>query len=226
MRKLIIVFFFFLLMDIVIASTAAAAPPPYPTFSAEEEANLQKGQPVFREEQFTDAKGHRAGRGVAYLLINAKPEKIWKSILDYDHYKEFYPNVHTAKLTKKENDHLYVFFILDVVGIMKIKYNVDHTFHAQDNRLTWKMDQTKKNDFKETTGFWQIWPRPDGTSLVCYSVYVETGRWVPGFLQKAVDKIGLTTWGLKKVVTCMKKRAEMGKAYQGEPDRKLKKDEV
>lgn len=203
-----------------------SAPPAEPSFTDEELGMLNKGEPVFREERFKDKKGHESGQGVGYILINAPPEDIWKVILDYDSYAGFYPNVHTAKLTKKEGDHYYVHFVLDVVGVLKIKYNVDHTYIPADNRLTWKMDQSKKNDFKETTGFWQIWPRPGGKSLVCYSVYVETGRWVPEFLQKAVDKIGLTTWGLKKVVTCMKKRVEQGSAYKGEADRKLDKDEL
>ena len=208
------------------AGIALSENAPEPSFSEQELALLAKGEPVFREEQFKDSKGHRAGRGVAYIHIKAQPQAIWKHILDYDHYAEFYPNIHTAKITKKQDNHYYVFFTLDALGLLKIKYNVDHTFSPQENLLTWKMDQSQKNDFKETTGFWRIWPRPDHTSLVCYSVYVQTGRWVPAFLQKAVDKVGLTTWGLKKVVTCMKKRVEMGSSYKGEPDRKLKEGEI
>ena len=50
------------------ASLAMAASAEEPTFNAEEKAALDKGDPVFREEQFKDAKGHRAGQGVAYIL--------------------------------------------------------------------------------------------------------------------------------------------------------------
>ncbi len=205
----------------VLVATSKADPPPYPKFTPEQEAKLERGEPVMREEQFTDEKGHRVGRGVAYIVIDAPPERIWDVILDYDHYAEFYPNVHSAKITKKEGNHIYVHFVLNVLGVLKVKYNVDHTFHKEANRLTWKMDQTKKNDFKETIGFWQIWQRPDGKSLVCYSVYVETGRWIPGFVQKAVDSLGITSWALEKVVTCMKKRVEQGRSYKKEKDRTL-----
>ena len=204
-----------------VAFARADEPLPYPNLTPEQEAKLSKGEPVLREEQFTDDKGHRVGRGVVYIVIDAPPEKIWDVILDYDHYAEFYPNVHKAEITKKEGNHIYVYFVLNALGVLKIKYNIDHTFHKDENRLTWKMDQSKKNDFKESIGFWQIWPRKDGKSLVCYSVYVETGRWIPGFLQKAVDSLGITSWALGKVATCMKNRVEQGEAYKGEEDRKL-----
>ena len=219
LRRLAIVIFFGLC--VLFAFSAKCAPPPYPQFSPEEIAKLERGETVLREEQFNDTSGHRVGRGVAYIVINASPEKIWDVILDYDHYAEFYPNVNMAKITKREQDHIYVYFVLNALGMIKIEYNVDHTFHKEENRLTWKMDQTKDNDFKETIGFWQIWPRADGKSLVCYSVYVETGRWIPGFLQKAVDSLGITGWALEKVATCMKKRVEQGPNYKKEEDRKL-----
>jgi len=217
---------FCVLLALAYISLAYAAAPPAPTLTAAEETTLAGGKPVFREEQFDDGAGHRSGRAVAYIIIQAPPEKIWAQILDYDHYAEFYPNVHSVKLTKKEGNHYYVYFVLDIVGIMDLNYNVDHTYIPEDNRLTWKMDQSKTNDFKETTGFWQIWPRANGQSLVCYSVYIETGKWVPGVVQKAVDKIGLTTWSLQKVVNCMKKRVELGAQYKGEPDRKLDQGEL
>lgn len=194
---------------------------PYPKFAPEQETALERGEPVLREEQFTDSEGNRVGRGVVYIIIDAEPAKIWDVILDYDRYAEFYPNVHTAKITKREGNDIYVYFELNVLGVLKVKYNVKHTFYPEQNRLTWEMDKTKENDFKETTGFWQIWERADGKSLVCYSVYVETGRWIPGFVQKAADSLGITTWALEKVATCMKKRVEQGEAYRKEEDRKL-----
>jgi len=215
---------FFVGAVLVLSAHSSAGPPP--DFSAEERVRMEKGEPVLREEQFTDAEGNRVGRGVSYGIINAGPEKIWNVILDFDNYTEFYPNVHTAKLTKKKNNHFFVYFVLNVLSVVKVRYNVDHTLHPAENRLTWRMDRTKKNDFRETTGFWQIWPLPGEKSLVCYSVYVETGRGIPKFVQKLVDKIGLTSWGLKKVVACLKKRVELGSGYKGEPDRILKGSEI
>lgn len=189
-----------------------------PSFTAEERAKLDAGDPVMREERFHDAKGQRAGKAVAYIRVNAPPTKIWDVILDFDRYAEFYPNLSESALMSHTGNEYHVKFLLNVLGLLKLRYHVIHTYTPERGLMTWKMDQTKKNDFQETTGFWKIWPHEGGRSLVCYSVYIEAGRGVPKFAEDFADKLGLTTWGLKKVVVSLKKRVEIGAAFKGDGD--------
>ncbi len=189
-----------------------------PTFTVDERAKLDAGDPVMREERFNDAKGQRAGKAIAYIRVNAAPTKIWDVILDFDRYAEFYPNLSESALTSHAGTEYQARFLLNVLGLLRLRYHVIHTYMPERNAMTWKMDQTKKNDFKETTGFWKIWPEDGGRSLVCYSVYIEAGRGVPKFAEDFADKLGLTTWGLKKVVVSLKKRVEIGSAFKGDGD--------
>ncbi len=208
------------LILVVIAATTHAdetIPSSPPAFTADERAKLDAGDPVMREERFNDAKGQRAGRAVAYIRVNAEPTKIWDVILDFDRYAEFYPNLSESVQTGHTGDEYHVKFLLNVLGLLKLRYHVIHTRMPEENAMTWKMDQAKKNDFKETTGFWKVWPE-GGSSLVCYSVYIEAGRGVPKFAEDFADKLGLTTWGLKKVVVSLKKRVEIGAAFKGDGD--------
>ncbi|MCB1153938.1 MAG: SRPBCC family protein [Deltaproteobacteria bacterium] len=195
-----------------------ADPPPRPNFTTEERERLNEGKPLLREERYDDAKGQRAGQGVGYIHINAAPKKIWDVILDFNRYAEFYPNLKESKLTAHEENHYDVYFVLSVIGLLKLRYNINHEYLPDQDRMTWKMDQTKKNDFKETVGFWQVWPDGDG-SLVCYSVVIETGRGVPKWAENFADSLGLTTWGLKKVVVSMKRRVEEGENFKGDGDK-------
>lgn len=201
------------------AASALAAAPERPSFSAEEKATLESGEPILREEQYDDAEGNRAGRGVGYILIKGDAAMFWAVALDFNRYAEFYPNLHAAQLTRRDGNHYFVAFTLDIIGMIKVRYHIDHTHLLDQDRMTWVMDKTQKNDFEETTGFWQVWSWDDRNILVCYSVYIKTGRFIPGFAQSFVEKIGLTRWGLKKVVVSMKKRVELGEGYKGEGDR-------
>ncbi len=189
-----------------------------PSFTADESAKLDAGDPVMREERFNDAKGQRAGKAIAYIRVNAEPTKIWDVILDFDRYAEFYPNLSESALTSHSGNEYQARFLLNVLGLLKLRYHVIHTYMPERNAMTWKMDQTKKNDFQETTGFWKVWPESGGRSLVCYSVYIEAGRGVPKFAEDFADKLGLTTWGLKKVVVSLKKRVEIGASFTGDGD--------
>ena len=113
MYKQAIIFITNFLLSVNLVSSNNSESCPYTSFSLKEKTSLNKGEPVHRIEQFKDSEGHQAGRGVAYIIVRDVAEKIWKVILDYDHYQGFYPQVDSAKLTKKEKNHYYVHFVLE-----------------------------------------------------------------------------------------------------------------
>jgi len=186
----------------------AQPPMAMPEFTAEEWEELREGKPLTRNETFNNSEGKRAGRGVSYILIHAAPPKIWEQILDYDRYAEFYPHVKECKLYRKEGDQYFSRFTLSVFGFIDITYHVRHVHRPEKDNMTWELDRSRENEFKDTTGFWKIWP-VEGGSLLAYSVYVDSGRSIPGFIEEMA-----TGYGLRKVTSAMKRRVESGGTYK------------
>ena len=186
-------------------SSPVQVPETVPDFSTEENAKLNSGEPVHRSEVFDLPDGARAGRGVVYIRVNAKPDAIFERILDFDKYVEFYPHVGASKLYKQQDDLYFAQFTLKLAGVVKITYHCRHELNRSNNTLHWTLDDTKKNDFKQTIGFWKIWELQNGQSLLAYSIYVDSGRKIPKMIEQMA-----TGYGLKKVAKCMKVRVETG----------------
>lgn len=205
MRKYIITGLFIVVFTIIAFADAPKPPSDPPKFTADEQELLARGKPVKKAETFTLPDGSSGGRGVAYIRINATPEGIFKTILDYEKYKEFYPHVKDSRLYKQEGNLWFARFKLSLAGVISVTYHCRHVYDSKANTLTWTLDKEKKNDLNQTAGFWKIWPEKEGGSLLGYSIFIDSGMSVPKFVEDMA-----TGYGLKKVATCMKQRVETG----------------
>ena len=188
---------------------APTPPADLPEFSEREWERLREGRPVKRAEAFDTPDG-RAGRGVVYIMVGAEPEEIFRQILDYDRYVEFYPNVEESTLYRREGNEYWARFVLTAAGgLVKIRYHCHHVYDPERGTVTWELDDAQENDFRATVGFWKIWVPEPGRCLLAYSVQVDSGRWIPRFL----EEMG-TGYGLRRVAACMKRRVESGGAYR------------
>ncbi len=197
-----------LVLAVAITAIAQAPQPPAdpPKFTAEEAELLALGKPVKKAETLTMADGSSGGTGVAYIKIKATPEQIFKTILDYNTYKEFYPHVKSSELYKQDGNLYFAKFKLSLAGVLKVTYHCRHVYNPKARTLTWTLDKEKKNDLNQTAGFWKMWPSDDGQTLLGYSIFIDSGMSVPKFVEEMA-----TGYGLKKVATCMKQRVETGK---------------
>jgi ribosome-associated toxin RatA of RatAB toxin-antitoxin module len=174
--------------------------PPMPEFTDAEWKTLNKGKHVKRQEKY-ELEGRTAGKGVAYMIVDRPPERVWDVILDFGSYPKFYPNVSKCENYRVEDNEIFTEFILKVGLIIKVHYHIHHTFFPTASRMTWKVDQSRKNDFKESIGEWTVWPMEEGKSLIGYSVILE----IMGFVPKLVEDMAAQT-GLNKVMEALKKR--------------------
>ena len=175
--------------------------PPLPEFTEREWNNLKKGEFFKRHESFTDDSGHKGGRGVAYVVVDRSPQKVWDQILDFDRYPEFFPSVSKCRITRQQENEIFVSFVIKLGMIIKIKYHIHHTFFPSQSRMTWVVDESKKNDFKQSTGMWTAWPLDGGKALIGYTVSLESGRSVPKIVEDIAAQSGLT-----KVMASIQKR--------------------
>ena len=175
--------------------------PKLPDFSEDEWDLLNKGKFIKRQERFTGEGGFTGGKGVAYMIVSRPPQAVWDQILDFDRYPEFFPNVAKCKIYKQEEGEIWAEFLLKIGMIVKIHYHIHHSFNPRQSRMTWKMDETRKNDFKQSIGMWTAWPLENDRSLVGYTVSLDVGRSVP----KVIEDIAAQS-GLNKVMEALKKR--------------------
>ena len=119
-----VIHLFFIVVSLVLVSPAALAASPdephghrglltpitsSPTpvaLTAAERASLEAGEYVERH-----SKGEDGGSGVAIQYIEASPEVIWQTILNYPRYKDWVKNVVNVSVYKREGDHLYLSLI-------------------------------------------------------------------------------------------------------------------
>jgi coenzyme Q-binding protein COQ10 len=198
---------------------AVAEPAPAPTpgpitkkLSAAELVSIKVGKVILRSKTNEQSE---SGSGYAIGFINATPDQIWDTILDYDKYAEFQPRITECKKTLHKGNRVDAHFTLDM-DITDIEYDIIHTFHPLKNRLTWVLDTSKPADYlTATTGYYQVEALPDGGSLIEYSVVVDLEISVPGvgYVVRKVAKY-VTGTDLPNVIKLLKKRVESGNTWK------------
>ncbi len=157
-------------------------------------ARLASGEVVV--ESGEGAGGRREAR--ARALIAAPIEKVWEAITDYDRYKEFMPFTTASEVRRRDGDRI-LFYSELAVPLKKIWYEIEIEIDRPRWRTRWRrVDGTlKAND-----GSWQLEPRGTGETAALYTVHVELGIWVPGFL---LDRF--TGAGLAQLMRAVRRRA-------------------
>lgn len=205
--------FFFAMLNMGVAQAADTKSPhphkgksekfsnPTPTkLSKEEIVTIKAGQAVRRQ-----VKGKDGGRGIAIMDVNAPPDKIWATILDYKAYPNWIDNLDSTKVYGGSATEGYlVTFKLSVIG-MNIVYYIDHDYFPDKGLLTWTLDYSRESDLDDSTGYWLVYPSPDspGHSRVEYTVDLRLKGWVPGMIENMLAKKGLTM-----ATSWVKKQAE------------------
>ena len=173
--------------------------PPVIELTAADEAQLDKSEPVFKQTE-----AGKGGGGVAIRDIEASPEEVWSRILDFDAYPEMIDSVKECEVYDRDDSTIKTRIVVGAAG-MKYEYNIDHTYDASKGHLSWTLDDSRKNDLSSSDGYWSVAPHPtkEGWTRVYYSVDVQVGRWVPGFVAKV-----LRSQGLKQATEWVKAEAE------------------
>lgn len=169
---------------IVAAYTGA---PAKVTLSAEDEAKLAAGQMVQKQGQ-TGNGGH----AVAFMNINATPDKVWSKITSFSSYPSWVDNVTSCTVYKHEGSFYYVDFVLSVMGI-GVQYYIKHDYQPSQGYMTWTMDYSRLSDLDDSVGYWRVTAVSPTVTRVEYSVDIRFKGWIPGFVQDMISTKGLTT---------------------------------
>ena len=177
--------------------------------SKKQRRRLLKGKTVVTKKIGKNRKGKSVGVGVAYIIVKAPPAALARVLRNYSKQPEYMPRLTNCRVVKKRG-RVWMVFLKLLFKFLFIKKRISYTlrmvYEVPNRRISWSLPPNKKNQIKDTKGFWQFDPMKGGKwTLVTYSVYTDTGLAVPGFIQNA-----LVRGDLPGVLKNFKKRVESG----------------
>lgn len=108
------------------------------------------------------------------IIVNARSDKVFKTIIGFKRYPNIFPEVEKASVLKKTKTTAEVVFVMNIIT----KLNLTLKFNFKDkNNVTWKL--IKGDNLKSNSGSWELKPLAKNKTKVTYSTDVEFGWLVP-----------------------------------------------
>ena len=119
---------------------------------------------------------------VAKIVINASPEKVFKTFTDYKRAPQIFSHLKKSNILSVNGNKKTIFCEAELAGgLFKFDYVLEFVEHAP-NLVEW---HRVSGAFKANEGYWKFEPISEGKStLVTYSKYVDGGLLFPQFVVK------------------------------------------
>jgi len=175
-----------------------------PVFSAETSLrDLKKGKSVISE--MIDPETNRAKTQLVFM-VKATPDKVWKTLTDYEHYTEFMPTMEETKIRSRNDNFSIIFIKLKSPPFMEISYDMKRVYDKENYKITFKKVAGK---IKDIDGSWKLESVDDKYTKVTYLTSIDIGLPVPGFVLDYFSKNGL-----HKLADNIRKRVESGGTWK------------
>jgi ribosome-associated toxin RatA of RatAB toxin-antitoxin module len=133
------------------------------------------------------------------IVVNAPPEKVFDTIVNYDRYPEWLTEVKKIRTSDRKGNEVKVHYEVD----FKVK-TIRYTILAREERpqrMSWSFVEGEV--MKDNKGSWVLEPEGEGKTKITYSVEVTVGPLVPkSILNTLVDQ------SLPKMLEAVKRRVE------------------
>jgi ribosome-associated toxin RatA of RatAB toxin-antitoxin module len=157
-------------------------------------SKLERGE---IELESTDGPGGRRDAR-ARALIAAPQAKIWATITDYEHYKDFMPLTTVSEVKKREPNEV-LFYTELTTPVKTIHYTIRLVLDEGKGAVDWKLVD---GNLASNEGSWRLEPYRGGDeTYVVYTCFAAPGFPLPGFL---LNK--LTQGTLPEVIAAVRKR--------------------
>jgi carbon monoxide dehydrogenase subunit G len=157
------------------------------TFSAEEEQSLRAGHLVVRPTEVVRG-GSRLMGGLAWQVVKAPPERVWRAMTDVRAYAHFLPAVQEARLVE-QNGAEQRLFIQHRMGFVAASYFVVATTEPANSRVRFKLDRSRPSSIRDAYGELRVSPYPGGRSVVSLAILADVGEGlVAGLVRKNVHE--------------------------------------
>ncbi len=200
----------------VLLFIALAGPPvdgagdPYAAqaLSASERRDIERREVVIKGELYKTPAGKNAGRGVAFARFNRGVEPCWTVLAEYEKHPVFMPRLVRVTFLSRSPDAARVAHEVEVLWAT-YRYTLDLRFDPAARKMSFALDKTAKNDIKDTSGSWELFPLGEDATLVKYTVAVDSGMFVPGFLEDFLARRDLPS-----ILENYRRRVESGATWK------------
>ena len=153
-------------------------------FTQEELERLQAGKTVRKPLANSRQNGFYGGTG--WAIIDAPVDVVWNALKDWSAYPTMFPRTVETKEVARKGDRSLVKFGLGY-KILSVGYYLDVVHDKDKNKISFNMVSTKPHDIESTSGYWRLFPQPDGRTLVAYAVAVQIPRGIVLFLGDSLE---------------------------------------
>lgn len=132
------------------------------------------------------------------IVINAPVEKVFDTIVAYERYAEFLPEVKSVRTSDRQGDEVLVHYEVNVVK------TVHYTIRAREerpHRMSWTF--VKGEVMRDNQGSWVLEAEGPGRTRATYTVDMALGPLVPRAIVTT-----LAETHLPKMLEAFKRRAE------------------
>ncbi|MGH7266904.1 MAG: type II toxin-antitoxin system RatA family toxin [Candidatus Rokuibacteriota bacterium] len=152
-----------------------------------ERARLERGEVVVLDVLPAGGPAGAQG-GTALVFVPARPEAVWRLLVDYPGHAGLYPHVVAAEVLEADAGRTLVRYRVGV-GPFSFRFHVHSYPDAAHRRLHWDLAAGRPNDlFRENRGYWQLEPAGEGV-VVTYAMASRTV--LPAFLTRGAERQAL-----------------------------------
>lgn len=138
--------------------------------------------------------------GTGFALVQARPQAVWRVLVDYPRHRGLYPHVVGAEVLESDAAHALVRYVVGV-GPFAFGFHVNNWTDAARGRIDWRLDRERPNSlFRDSWGYWQLDPRGAGV-LLTYAMAARTV--LPAFMTRQAERDGLV-----ETLKAVRERAE------------------
>lgn len=169
-------------------------------------ARLERGDVVTEKKGSHDAEGRARAQARAMILVNRPFAEVWGQMVRDEEYAEFFPYFLGSERYFVSGNEVGMRDRAKVI-VFTVQYHVIQTRDPDHGVIAWRLDHSRPNDIRDTTGSWVFRPHGDGRCIAVYSADIDSGLHFP----KAVERFFLNQ-GLPGMVKAVKRRVESAAA--------------
>jgi ribosome-associated toxin RatA of RatAB toxin-antitoxin module len=163
---------------VLLAGPAQASGPGKPQpFSQEQRDWLAGGGVVVRS---LIPKGEQRTWFQAAIVVPAPPQRVWRTLLDYEHAAEFVPGLKSCRVLERGPNHDIIEHCVDMFWLIPQVNYVLRVDYQKNKRIDFKKI---RGDLEEMKGNWTLAGLDQGRkTMITYTVYLDLGFSVPRWL--------------------------------------------
>jgi len=118
--------------------------------------------------------------------MSVSADSLRETILNFENYPKFLPEVVSAEVASKKGKKILVNFELEL--IKRFKYQLEFDI-SDPNYISWKL--VESDFFKTNEGAWKLTSPGKNETVASYEVDVSFGFMVPSWISKKLTEVNL-----------------------------------